>query len=300
MQYLTARRAGVSIVTLIFSALIFIPGCKKSPPQPSAPAKGVLATSETSCSPGKVHGIWYNGISTGTDTNYIEITINVASPGSYNIISDELNGVTFSGSGTFNSTGEHSVRLKSSGTFINWGPASFPIRFDSSSCSFTIYVQDSASLSMQDNTWEVTASGNYYNGPCRGAFNSVPEDQRSFIIVGTGSSGRTEDTVMGWQITAAGSILDTIPYSTSDQRNSFYIRAMDTTKSFPYSYLINAYASTLYPPSLMNLHFRSIVPFVTDSIYRTVAYGTFDGNAVDLWHQNRIAPIATGRFKVIY
>jgi hypothetical protein len=299
MQHLTAGHTGILSILLISSALIFILSCKKVPPA-TISAKGFLASAEMSCSPSKVHGIWYNGISKGTDTNYVEVTLNITSPGSYNIKSGEQNGVTFSGSGTINSIGAHTVRLKSSGTFINWGPTSFPITFDSSSCNFIIYAQDRAALSMPVNTWEVTASGNYYNGPCRGAFNSVPEDVRAFIIVGTGSSGRTEDTVMGWQIAAPGSILDTIPYLTSDERNSFYIRAMDTSKSFPDSYLINAYASTLYPPSSMELHIRSIVPWITDDTYRTVVYGTFDGTAVDLWHQNHVVPITGGRFKVIY
>jgi hypothetical protein len=302
MQYLTARPAGISSFLLISSALIFIFSCKKVPP-PSTSAKGFLTSAKLACSPGKVHGVWYNGISAGTDTNYVEVTLNVTSPGSYTISSGKQNGVTFSSSGTFSNIGVYRVRLSPSGAFTNWGPTSFPITFDSSSCSFLVYVQDSAALSMPANTWEMTASGNYYNGPCTGGLNLPPGQATVLTFTGTGWSGDSQDTAMAWDLSrggSGGSILDTIPYLTDTIGTGFYIQAKDTTKSFPDSYLISASANTQTPGASMTVHIRSMVPFVTDDTYKTIVYGTFEGTARDFWHQNHIVPVTKGRFKLFY
>lgn len=300
MKYLTARYCGAVSGVLISSALIFVISCKKEPkPPPSTSAKGFLTSFQQSCNPGRVHGIWYNGVSAGTDSNYVEVTLNVTSAGSYNITTDKLNGVSFSGSGAFSSSGVYKVRLKPSGAFVNWGPTSFPVRFDSSSCNFIVYVQDSAALSMADNTWELTASGNYYNGPVNGqsspGLNFPPGAATAFDFLGTGWSGRTEDTVMAIDISGGGSILDTIPYQTNGNGTSFYIKAMDTTKANPY--LIQAYSSP--PTAIMTIRISSMIPWITDDTYKTVVYGTFDGGAIDYWHQNHVVPITKGRFKIV-
>jgi len=152
---------------------------------------------------------------------------------------------------------------------------------------------------MPANTWEVTASGNYYHGPGTGGLNLPPGQATAFRFIGSGAPGNTDNIGMSIDISTTG-ILDTIPYSLSTYGNGFHIAAMDTAKSFPDSYLINAYASDSYPSALMTLHIRSMLPLITDDTYKTVVYGTFDGTAVDLWHQNHVVPITKGRFKAIY
>ena len=65
-------------------------------------------------------------------------------------------------------TGTQIVKLKPSGSFSGYGPATFPITLDSNSHSFTIYVQDSAGKDMDYKTYVVTANGRHYHGPTEG------------------------------------------------------------------------------------------------------------------------------------
>src|ERR1700750_3435953 len=83
-----------SVSAVVFILLFF--ACKKEPHNPPAPARGSLETQYGQCLPNTVHGTWYNGMSAEIDTNYVEINVHVTSPGSYTIISDKVNGVTFS------------------------------------------------------------------------------------------------------------------------------------------------------------------------------------------------------------
>jgi hypothetical protein len=146
-------RTILSAFSFIFSVFI---GCKKEPPH-SNPAKGSLQNQYGECLPGNLHGIWYNGLPANTDTNFVDINVNVTSPGSYNITTDKQNGVTFAASGIFADTGLKVVRLKATGTFISPGTFTFHDTFDSSTCQFAVDVQDSAGLSLADNTFQFTA-----------------------------------------------------------------------------------------------------------------------------------------------
>jgi hypothetical protein len=151
-----------SIPVLIFSILIAFTTCKKQPPPPP-PAKGSLVGEYGGCYPYTVHGTYYNGIP-APDSNYVEINVDVTSPGSYRITTQQENGVSFSASGIFNDTGLNVVHLKSTGTFLADTIIDFHTSFDSTSCVFRVSIEDSAELSIADNTWEFTAGGHRYQG----------------------------------------------------------------------------------------------------------------------------------------
>ncbi len=119
-------------------------------------AAGSLWDSAGNCLPDTVIGTFYNGVTPGSDTAYVEIQVNVTQTGSYNITTAPLeNGLEFFDSGFFSNTGINTMRLKPIGTPILNTPTTFNISFDSSFCSFTVNVQDSTGTGLggdQDTT----------------------------------------------------------------------------------------------------------------------------------------------------
>ncbi|MHC5363147.1 hypothetical protein [Myroides sp. LJL110] len=63
--------------------------------------------------------------------NKMIVTVNVQYPGAYSITSDQVNGVTFSGSGTFNLTGTQEVELQASGIPLSGGIHRFTLTSNS-------------------------------------------------------------------------------------------------------------------------------------------------------------------------
>lgn len=297
MKYLTARLPGVWPVLLL--SLIFA-SCQKTPTSPNGNATGYITSIDGGCSPSRTHGIWYNGVAAGTDSNYLEVTLNVTAPGKYNISTGSQNGVSFSGSGSFNEIGLYTVRLKSSGAFNHFGPTSFAVKFDSSSCNFMVYVQDSAARNYPDNTWEATANGRYYKGTLGATGLNLPPGQAtSFGLSGSAAPVPTERTSMSMGITPGG-IIDTIPYQTDQNGISFFISSYDSAKAFPDNYILEGFAfkGEVGNP-LMTLQIKSMVPQVTDGVYKTVVWGTFSGTVRDYWHQYHIEPVVNGKFKLV-
>jgi hypothetical protein len=301
MKYLTARFVSVWSGLFLLSTLTLLTSCKKDPPPSSnGNAQGYLTSLENGCSPSKIHGIWYNGITAGTDSNYLEVTVNVTTPGKYNISSGAQNGVTFTGSGNFSEIGVYTVRLRSSGAFTKFGPTTFPLKFDSSSCNFIVYVQDSATRSYPDNTWECTANGRYYKGTLntyQTGLNLPPGEATALSIYGIEHMTPTEAGSIGISINQ-GKIIDTGTYKTTDANYvSFSISAFDSAKAYPENYIISG--GTWDAASTMTIHIKSIENYVTDDNYKVAIYGTFSGMVRDAWHQNHYEPVTNGIFKLV-
>jgi hypothetical protein len=106
-------------------------------------AQGSLWDSTGNCLPETVHGTFYNGIVAGSDTAYVAVDVNVTQTGTYSITSDMQNGFQFFDSGFFSQTGINTIHLKSLGAAILPTPTTFTISFDSTTCNFTVNVQDS-------------------------------------------------------------------------------------------------------------------------------------------------------------
>jgi len=75
-----------------------------------------------------------------TSANKIDIQVNVTKVGSWNVSTSTVAGFSFSGSGTFTTTGLQNITLTASGTPTASGNQSFPVTVGSSSCSFSITV----------------------------------------------------------------------------------------------------------------------------------------------------------------
>jgi len=108
-----------------------------------SPAAGSLWDSSGACLPDSVHGTFYNGVTPGSDTAFVEIQVNVTQTGSYSIASDLQDGFAFADSGIFSNTGINIIRLKPIGVPIIPTTAIFNISFDSTNCSFSVVIKDS-------------------------------------------------------------------------------------------------------------------------------------------------------------
>jgi len=98
-----------------------------------------LAGAPNACTGASVQGIFTAGVAT-TSSNTATVQVDVTTPGTYTISTAAVNGVSFSASGTFSSTGSQSVTLSASGTPVSAGTFTIPISVGSSSCSFQVIV----------------------------------------------------------------------------------------------------------------------------------------------------------------
>jgi hypothetical protein len=98
-----------------------------------------LAGAPSDCTPGTTQGTYSVGTPT-TALNTATIQVNVTTVGTYSIATSAVNGVTFSVSGTFASTGIQTVTLTANGTPAATGSFPVPVTAGSSTCSFTFTV----------------------------------------------------------------------------------------------------------------------------------------------------------------
>lgn len=107
------------------------------------PSTYTISSSAGTCSGVTAQGTYTSGIPTDA-SNFINTSVNVANPGYYIISTDTINGIYFSASGNFSSTGNQSVTLFANGTPINASPYPFEYHLfnsnASSFCSFTLNV----------------------------------------------------------------------------------------------------------------------------------------------------------------
>jgi hypothetical protein len=249
-------------------------------------AQGSLWDSTGACLIDTVFGTFYNGITPGSDTAYVEVQVNVTQTGSYSIISDQQNGFEFSDSGTFATTGLNTIRLKPIGVPILPIATTFSINFGSSMCAFTVNVKDSTGsgvVGTTAGTWQFAQGTSTYSGIITDATKDNSTGVVTFInLSGNGSTGDTSMT-LNFSILASDiqpgtytMIPNTIQFSSGDFLNDF-------------SYSANAFVT------------GSDMTIVVTS-YNTATKemkGTFSGSAQSGF-SGPIVPITNGSFDVIF
>lgn len=75
-----------------------------------------------------------------TAANTVVINVNVTTPGTYSISTQQSNGMTFSGAGTLANTGAQTITLTAAGTPVVAGSTNFPVQVGTGECSFTVDV----------------------------------------------------------------------------------------------------------------------------------------------------------------
>jgi hypothetical protein len=102
-------------------------------------ASFTLQGSPNSCIVDTVIGGYIKGVAADT-SSHVLIAVNVTTPGTYSVSTNTVNGYSFSGSGTFSSTGVQTISLVASGTPVNAGLDVFTVNAGSSACTFSITV----------------------------------------------------------------------------------------------------------------------------------------------------------------
>lgn len=111
-------------------------------PAGSGPAVFNLAGAPGNCTGAVVNGTYATGTALDIN-NTATITVDVSVIGTYNI-STTFQGITFSGTGAFSTTGVQTVTLNGSGTPTTAGVNTIPITAGSTSCNFPVNVTSPA------------------------------------------------------------------------------------------------------------------------------------------------------------
>lgn len=92
-----------------------------------------------SCSGAVLNGVYTMATAVGAG-NTVQLAVNVATAGIYNITTATVNGIHFSATGSFTSTGVQTVLLKASGTPVASGGFNFTVTKGSNSCTFSVNI----------------------------------------------------------------------------------------------------------------------------------------------------------------
>ena len=98
---------------------------------------GTLGSTADACTPFTLNGTYQQGSAFNT-SNTVQVQVNITTPGSYQISTDSVNGVRFSGSGIFPTPGINNITLTGIGTPLNSGLQNFTVTFGTSTCGFPV------------------------------------------------------------------------------------------------------------------------------------------------------------------
>ena len=122
----------------------------------------------TNCGSASPQGTYTTGVALD-GSNYIDLGVNVTTPGTYTVVTNSANGFSFSGSGGFSATGAQSVRLIGNGTPASAMPTNFT---PTSGCQFTVAVSAPLPPAMFTCTG-ATANGTYTAGTALTTSNTI-------------------------------------------------------------------------------------------------------------------------------
>ena len=250
-----------SLILYIGILSLIIVSCQKETSfEVGKAARGSILSSAGECLPKTVNGTYKAGQALG-DTNYIDVTINIAQIGSYTVASDTVNGYSFKATGSATATGDITVRMKGAGTPLNAGVNNFTVRFDTTTCIVAITVLSSSSsggsavFTLQgapNACTNAVVSGTFTQNSALTAANKV-DIQVNVTTVGTWSM--TSSTVTGFSFAGAGNFsttgVQTITLAgtgtpTTAGSQSFSITAGSSTCTFPVTVVPNSAPSAVF------------------------------------------------------
>lgn len=184
-----------------------------------------LQDSSGNCMSDTVSGTYSQGIAL-TSSNKVKLKVNVTTVGTWNITTASMDGFSFSGSGTFSSTGIQTITLTASGTPTTGGDQIFAVTAGSSLCSFLVTVGGGSTP---------PASGVYF-----------PLTQNSFWTYDDGAGGDTLKTTVSGSMAKGGKTYQRfITTYQSGPPNDTTLYRKDATTGFYYTYIDTAAFSGL-------------------------------------------------------
>ena len=146
---------------LVFTSVLFM-ACQKeaSFEQGNSTASvGFLAVDGTgNCLGAVVSGNYYKDTAIKA-SNYVDVSVQVDSAGTYTIASDTVNGYYFKATGTFTATGIQVVRLIGGGKPLAAGTNIFTVTYDGTVCEFSVTVTASAPPPGGSSAFTITCTG---------------------------------------------------------------------------------------------------------------------------------------------
>ena len=191
------------------------PGCSFTiTVTPPAPAGYTLSGAPNDCGNPVEQGTYSEGVAM-TNSNVVTINVEVAAKGPYTMTTDKVNGISFSGSGTFSSTGAQQVILQATGTPDIAELTHLILSADDSKCSFYVsvanaepvatYVLQSAAANGIEYCSPGSVQGNYTSGTNLKAGNTLTVNAY-VTVVGNYTISTTE--LNGMTFSASGTFTD--------------------------------------------------------------------------------------------
>ena len=148
-------------------------------------AVGALKDSAGNCDSMSISGT-YRENQQLTDSHYVNVTVNVTTPGQYKIRTDTVNGFYFRDSGYFSAAGTYVVKLKGGGKPIIPVNSSFNVSFGNSFCNFSIAVGTapaSGTVNSADTAWMFNDATRHYQGHVDSALVKVNATGMAFLKI---------------------------------------------------------------------------------------------------------------------
>lgn len=248
------------IFAVLMGILFLLSACQKEESfELGQPAQGSLQSDLGTCLPKNVNGSYVVNQSL-TDSNYIDVTLNIIQTGYYSIVTDSVNGYFFRAEGNFINPGINTVRLRGSGKPIQDGDNVFTVFFDTSFCSVQITVipagssGGTATYTMDgagSDCTGFTVAGDYNAGTALSTTNTV---SLNVNVTTPGTWAISTPAVGGFSFSGAGTFttpgIQTIQLTgsgtpTAAGTQMFMITAGATSCSFP----VTVIGGTTPPPS---------------------------------------------------
>jgi len=145
-------------------------------------------------------------------SNYVDVSVQVDTVGTYTISSDTVNGYYFKATGTFGATGTATVRLVGGGMPLVIGTNIFRVTYNGSVCDFTVTVTappppTGGSAAFTFNCTGATPAGTYVAGTALTATNSITLNV-NITTIGTWSV-TTSPAINGITFSATGTFAAT-------------------------------------------------------------------------------------------
>lgn len=165
------------IQLLIFTSVLFM-ACQKETSfekgNTRASVGSLSVDGNGNCLGGVVSGTYYKDTSLKT-SNYVDISVQVDTAGSYTISSDTVNGYHFKATGTFSATGTQVIRLLGGGKPLVIGTNIFTVTYNGTTCEFSVNVTAASggSAAFTVNCSSAIPAGTYQVGTALTSANTI-------------------------------------------------------------------------------------------------------------------------------
>lgn len=200
-------------VFFFLASLVFLNACQKEKSFESGttPSEGLLQSDVTGdCLPKNVVGTYEQGTALNGTTNYIEVTVDVTTTGSFTVYTDTVNGVYFRATGTFTSLGPTVVKLRGNLTPAAQGTFNFSVFYNGQFCSVPVIFLPSGAggpaVFTLNCTTPPTPAGSYGVGL---ALNSSNQVVLNVNVTTIGTYNVTSNTVNGMTFSGSSALTAT-------------------------------------------------------------------------------------------